>query len=55
MLTLKFRRGYMGSISVLWLVRNFWWLVVDGHDIGHEPNVDLKLASSGWLEGRLKA
>ena len=28
MLTLKFRRGYVGSISILWLVRNFWWLLM---------------------------
>lgn len=28
MLSLKFRRGYMGSISILWLVRNFWWLLM---------------------------
>ena len=48
MLTLRFRRGCIGSISLLWLVRSFWWLLMN-------QMVDLKIASSRWLEGRLEA
>lgn len=52
MLTLKFRRGCMGSISILWLVRSFWWLLMG---MPLNQMVDLKIASSRWLEGRLEA